>query len=184
MSIIEKSIVKNIISICEDIEDITLVLCGVNSTYYTACNEEVEKELSKYYINKELSLNPLNINDDIFKIAIYDSKNSQKNSFKVLNPLVGDVAKVVVSGAHWLDITNKGIDKGQALNKIQTDFNISYDETMAFGDFYNDVEMLQSAHYSFVMANANDDMKQYGNYIARPNTEAGVIHAIREYVLK
>lgn len=54
---------------------------------------------------------------------------------------------------------------------------------MAFGDFYNDVEMLQSAHYSFVMENANDDMKQYGNYIAKKNTENGVIKAIEEYVL-
>ena len=51
---------------------------------------------------------------------------------------------------------------------------------MSFGDFYNDVEMLQASHYSFVMENANEDMKQYGNFIARSNTENGVIKAIEE----
>ena len=55
---------------------------------------------------------------------------------------------------------------------------------MVFGDFYNDVEMLKKAHYSFVMENANEDMKQYGNFIAKKNTENGVIEAIEEYVLK
>ena len=44
--------------------------------------------------------------------------------------------------------------------------------------------MLQSAHYSFVMENANEDMKQYGNFLAKSNKENGVIKAIYEYVLK
>ena len=55
---------------------------------------------------------------------------------------------------------------------------------MVFGDFYNDIEMLQKAHYSFVMENANEDMKQYGNFIAKSNYENGVIDAIQNYVLK
>ncbi len=55
---------------------------------------------------------------------------------------------------------------------------------MVFGDFYNDIEMLKEAHYSFVMENANDDMKQYGNFIAESNNDNGVIKAINEYVLK
>ena len=56
-------------------------------------------------------------------------------------------------------------------------------ETMVFGDFYNDIEMLQRAYYSFVMENANEDMKQYGNFIAKSNTENGVITAIEKYAL-
>ena len=55
---------------------------------------------------------------------------------------------------------------------------------MVFGDFYNDIEMLGKAKFSFVMENANEDMKQYGNYIAKSNRDYGVIKAIEEYVLK
>ena len=35
-----------------------------------------------------------------------------------------------------------------------------------------------------VMENANEDMKQYGNFLAKSNKENGVIKAIYEYVLK
>ena len=55
---------------------------------------------------------------------------------------------------------------------------------MVFGDFYNDIEMLQKAYYSFVMENANEDMKQYGNFIAKNNSENGVIQAINQYIFK
>ena len=79
---------------------------------------------------------------------------------------------------------NKNVNKGAALEKIQKDENISYEETMVFGDFYNDIEMLGKAKFSFVMENANEDMKQYGNYIAKSNRDYGVIKAIEEYVLK
>ena len=91
---------------------------------------------------------------------------------------------VVVAGEIWLDIMNKNVNKGAALEKIQNDENISYEETMVFGDFYNDIEMLGKAKFSFVMENANEDMKQYGNYIAKSNRNYGVIKAIEEYVLK
>lgn len=92
--------------------------------------------------------------------------------------------KVVVSGELWVDINNKGVNKGYALEQIQKDENISFEETMVFGDFYNDIEMLQKAYYSFVMENANEDMKQYGNFIAKSNRENGVIQAINQYIFK
>ena len=53
---------------------------------------------------------------------------------------------------------------------------------MVFGDFYNDISMLEKAKYSFVMENANDDMKRHGNYIADANYNNGVINAIEKYV--
>ena len=54
---------------------------------------------------------------------------------------------------------------------------------MAFGDFYNDIEMLEKAYYSFVMSNANENMKKYGNFIAESNKNNGVIKAIESYAL-
>ncbi|MBE6050731.1 MAG: HAD family phosphatase [Clostridium sp.] len=183
ISIIDKSIVKNIIKACEDIPNTTVILCGVKSSYHKPCSKEMEKEISKYYLNKEVVSDLNNIEDDIFKIAICDFNGSKENSYKILDSLFGDNLKVVVSGSVWVDINNKNINKGEALKKIQKDFNISYDETMAFGDFYNDVEMLKSAYYSFVMENANEDMKQYGNFIAKSNKENGVIKSIEKYVL-
>ena len=183
VSILNRNLVNDIIETCETIPNITVILCGIKNTYHKPCNSQMIKELHKYYVNHKTVLSLLNIDDDIFKIAICDLNGSQQNSYKVLDPLFSNTCKVVVSGEVWLDITNKHINKGYALKKLQEDTNINYHETMVFGDFYNDVEMLQNAHYSFVMKNANDDMKQYGNFIAEYNSKSGVIKAIKEYVL-
>ncbi|MBA8981726.1 hydroxymethylpyrimidine pyrophosphatase-like HAD family hydrolase [Clostridium saccharobutylicum] len=61
--------------------------------------------------------------------------------------------------------------------------NILKEETMVFGDYYNDIEMLKQSDYSFVMKNAPEDMKQYGKYEAASNVEQGVLRAIVEYAL-
>ena len=79
---------------------------------------------------------------------------------------------------------NQGINKGSALADIKRRFGSTTDQTMAFGDFYNDIDLLNEAKYSYVMANANDDMKQYGNFTAESNSEYGVTKAISAYLAK
>ena len=149
-------------------------------TKYSESCSRVNRAIAKSVTN----CGCLTIDDDIFKITLCDLSGASNNSNKVLNPLFGDEFMVVVAGEIWLDIMNKNVNKGAALEKIQNDENISYEETMVFGDFYNDIEMLGKAKFSFVMENANEDMKQYGNYIAKSNRDYGVIKAIEEYVLK
>ena len=78
---------------------------------------------------------------------------------------------------------NTDVNKGEALLRIQQRHNISKDETMVFGDYFNDVEMLTNAKYSFVMKNSIPEMKKFGNFVAESNDEYGVIKAIKEYAL-
>lgn len=184
VDIIDKDIVKNIIKYAEKISNIQLLLCGKKGMYHTQCDKNFMEEINKYYVDKFNVEDLLTVEDDIFKISVCDLDNSLNNSYTVLNPEFGEKLNVVVSGEVWLDIMNKDVNKGSALEKIQKDLDISYEETMVFGDFYNDIEMLQKAHYSFVMENANEDMKQYGNFIAKSNYENGVVDAIENYVLK
>lgn len=184
VDIIDKNIVKELVKECENIPNVEVVLCGTKGAYHKKIDKKYTDEIDKYYIKKIIVDNLLDVEDDIFKVTICDIPNSSLNSYKVLSEKYGENLMVVVSGEIWVDITNKGINKGKALEKIQKDFNISKEETMVFGDFYNDIEMLKRAKYSFVMENANEDMKKYGNYIARSNRENGVIKAIKEYVIK
>lgn len=183
VSIIDREIVDSIISTCDSIPNVEVILCGTKGAYHKPCSKEHLNEIDKYYIKKFVVNDFSSVNDDIFKVALCDINDSSINCYPIINSLFSLTHKVVVSGKMWVDITNKNIDKGSALEKIQIDENISKNETMAFGDFYNDIEMLQRAYYSFVMENANEDMKQYGNFIAKSNTENGVITAIEEYAL-
>lgn len=180
---LDKEFVHKVIKACENIDNIVLVLCGTAGAYHLPCEDKFLKEIDKYYIQKHVVDDLYSVDDNIFKIAVCDLSISAENSYKILKPLFRNENKVVVSGKLWVDINELNVNKGNALKEIQESYNISYEETMVFGDFYNDIEMLNEAYYSFVMENANDDMKQYGRFIAKSNSEFGVIKAINEYVL-
>ncbi|AIU88766.1 hypothetical protein BCS7_12050 [Pectobacterium odoriferum] len=56
---------------------------------------------------------------------------------------------------------------------------ITSDETMVFGDGYNDIELMSRAVYSFAMRNAFEETKAAANFIARSNDDDGVLKTIK-----
>ena len=123
------------------------------------------------------------VHDDVFKLTIFDGNNPLlSGSYKALDDKFGSEYNVQVSGSHWIDIMNKGISKGSAMLELQKELGISSSETMSFGDFYNDAEMLKNSYYSVVMANANEDMKQYGRFETVSNNEHGVVVVLKKLI--
>lgn len=180
---IAPSLIQRIIQECRNIPDISLVLAGAHNAHISPYTDKFAGELECYYAQHELHEDLTDVQEGIFKIAVCDMDGSANHSYPILNKIFGRELSLAVSGEHWMDIMNKGVNKGVALKKLQEKFGIAREETMAFGDFYNDVELLQQAKFSFVMENANPDMRQYGNYLAKSNREYGVYHAILQYAL-
>lgn len=184
MSLLKKSCVKHLIEICRGMERVTPVLCGVHGTYFERRDEEFYHEVTRYYLHYTCVDDIAAVDDDIFKIAVCDYNGAEKNVYPIVAKEFAEDFTVAVTGPKWIDIMNKGINKGAALKEIREHLGISPEETMAFGDYFNDVELLQNADYSFVMKNAHPDMRQYGKYTAESNNDEGVTKAIRQYVLK
>ena len=63
--------------------------------------------------------------------------------------------------------------------ELAAEMGIDATQTMAFGDYLNDYEMLQAADWSFAMSNAHPDILDVANYTAPPNHENGVITTVR-----
>lgn len=51
--------------------------------------------------------------------------------------------------------------KGNGLQEMAAYFNIPIEDTVAIGDNFNDVPMLQVAGLSVAMGNAEEDVKNY-----------------------
>lgn len=49
---------------------------------------------------------------------------------------------MTISGDMWVDCMAKGVNKGEAVKVLQESLEILPEETMAFGDQLNDIEML------------------------------------------
>ncbi|MCQ2969372.1 MAG: Cof-type HAD-IIB family hydrolase [Clostridium sp.] len=179
---LEKNIAKELIKIGRTIPNSYVILCGKTSAYIENDDERLIKETAKYYERYKIVKDLTTVDDDILKVTICDFNGSENNSNNYFNEY-RDKVQITVSGKIWLDMVAKGVNKGVAINEIQELLNIDYNETMVFGDYLNDLEMMSSAYHSYAMANAHDTLKKAARFIAKSNDENGVVHAIKKHIL-
>ena len=182
-SILDSTKLKKLTEKCLELENTNPVLCGMNGIYFQRSDDTFFNELCKYYLHYTCVDDITAVDDEIFKIAVCDTKGPRNNALPVLTEHFSADFNIAETGPWWIDVMNIGINKGAALEKIQRELGVSKEETMAFGDYFNDAEMLLKAEYGFIMENANAEMTKYGKYRAASNNNCGVTKAIKEYVL-
>lgn len=160
-----------------------LVCSGLKGGYVTYNGEKFLDKISNYYNRIEIVESITNIDDEIIKMTMCDFDDASKNSLPYFEKF-SDSHNVVIAGVFWLDITPKNASKGLAVQALQEAKGISKDETMLFGDYYNDISMMPMAKYSFAMLNAQPEVKEAANYITRAdNNNNGVVETLREWIL-
>ena len=91
---------------------------------------------------------------------------------------------VCFSCYEYLEFMPERINKGNSICWMSEFLNIPMEHTIAVGDAENDITMIQTAAVGAVMKNADDEIKQYGNYITeRDNNEGGVAEVIYKFML-
>lgn len=170
------------IAFLRTIDDTYIVLCGENRAYIETQDEDFIMMFNEYY-NKFSIVDDLTkvTNDNFFKIAVYSFGGSETTTYPHLKAY-DNVVQIKVSGKHWLDLSHLNTNKGHALNQIQERLEITKDETLVFGDYNNDLEMLEQAHFSFAMKNAHPNVKQIANFETKSNDEQGVEHILKQLI--
>ena len=82
-----------------------------------------------------------------------------------MKQLFSSEIKIVTSGNRWVDFIAPGTNKGIALQVLMDHLHIKPEECVAFGDQYNDVEMLQLAGTSYAMSSAAPGIAYYSTYV-------------------
>jgi hypothetical protein len=87
-----------------------------------------------------------------------------------------------------LDLMPHGVSKGKALENLARRLGVDRKETMAIGDNWNDVDMIEWAGQGVLMGNAADDLramaKMRGWTLAPPNNENGVATVLEAAITK
>lgn len=74
--------------------------------------------------------------------------------------------------------------KGTAVSELAQKMGLNASQVMTFGDYDNDIGMIEYADYGTAMANATDCIKNAAKIVTLSNDEDGVAYAIRKYALK
>lgn len=162
-----------VLDVLGQVKNIHPVLCGKQKAYLTGDSNAFSDLLKQYYSSFEIVDDLTAVDTEILKIAVYHFESSEQFIYPAVKHLEGDL-KVKVSGANWVDISSPNANKGYALDLIQKKYNITPKETMVFGDYNNDLEMLALAEYSFAMENAHPNVKKVANYLTKSNDNLGV----------
>ena len=156
--------------------DLGVVVCGKGSAYVERVDAAFLGEARRYYARLETVKDLLEVDDQILKVAIFDFADAESTA-----PELADLRRthqVVVSGEHWIDVMNQGVNKGVALERLQAMLGITRAQTAVFGDYLNDLEMMDAADLSFAMANAHPDVLARARHRAPSNLDHGVITTI------
>lgn len=90
---------------------------------------------------------------------------------------------VVQSRPFFLEITHREATKGRALKFLAERKNLSSSQIIAFGDSYNDIDMLQYAGMGVAMGNAPPDVQKAADFVAAASSEDGVALFLENYIL-
>ena len=93
-----------------------------------------------------------------------------------------DEIEFVMTNTIYFEMMPKNITKGKALRKLCDLTKIQITNTIAVGDYYNDVEILQNAGLSVCVDNAPDDIKKLCHITVPACTEGGVGHLLAQII--
>ena len=158
--------------------DIGVVLCGKRSAYIERVDAPFVAEASRYYAALERMDDILAADDDVLKIAVYDFVDAATGTGAELDRL-RETHQVVVSGRHWIDVMPPAANKGAAVESLQRELGVTRDETVAFGDYLNDLEMLDASGQSYAMENAHPDILARARFTAPSSEDEGVVAVLR-----
>ena len=117
------------------------------------------------------------IKEPILKVAVYNPYSTQHRLR--LKKLYGKRCSMHLGRSDWTDFTPKNTDKGTALETIIKALGIAPKECVAFGDYYNDENMLKVVGCPIVMDTAPQELQKIGRY-----TTYTVEHALDNFIFE
>lgn len=176
----DRQLVMEILEDIRSIPDLEVMISGPDAVYVDTKNQNFVKWIMEgyRYCVKQVD-NIANVEDAFIKIAAY-KKHGVQEATEILREKYKGKMKITISGDMWMDCMASGVSKGQAITTLQESLGIKPEETMAFGDQLNDLEMLGRAYYSFAVGNARPEIKAAARFRVDTNKNDGVIKLLKE----
>jgi hydroxymethylpyrimidine pyrophosphatase-like HAD family hydrolase len=86
-------------------------------------------------------------------------------------------------GYHFVNMLDRGVSKGRAVEALAAYYQIGLNEVMAMGDGDNDISLLNCAGLAVAMQNAPAALKNEADYITADVEHNGLTQALRQFVL-
>lgn len=173
----------------EDIENLIKYLNShptpvefVYETYETM--SETNDVVEQLWANVNIPRPPIvNIQDSpkngVFQLGIFQSPEEETKHNIIQRFMPGCESMRWCDG--FFDVIPKGSKKSGGIDKIIAHYGIRLEETIAFGDGGNDIDMLQHAGIGIAMGNAADNVKTAADYVTTSVDNDGILNALKHF---
>lgn len=173
----EREVGQEILKAIMEKDTAEALLSGENTSYL-----QPKTEFYHYWVeqvvknNVTIADNILQTEEPYFKISVYE-RNGIGETEAYWKETFGEKVTVVTSGNEWLDMMPFSVNKGTAMQVLLDSLQIRPQECLAFGDNYNDAEMLELAGHSCAMDTGKPEIKKLCSY----HTDT-VGHALEDFL--
>ena len=110
-------------------------------------------------------------------------ENEIERLFNGMRSLYGNHLHLYRSKSTYIEIANKSISKATALTKLLTSKypEIQLNDVIAYGDNYNDIDMLKAVGAGIAVDNAKQEVLVVSDDITAANIDDGVALSIQKY---
>ncbi len=148
----------------------------INSNYYT--QQHIQQE-NLSYVCTLLE----NVTNNWIKVVLADENEKLMKIKELCRQNFGDCGLgFVLTNSMYLEIMPQGIAKGEGLKKLCSLCNIKLKNTIFIGDYYNDIEILQTAGLGVCVDNAPDDIKSLCRMVVPSCADGGVGHLLAHII--
>lgn len=181
---LDKEDANKFIRLARTIPGVKAIVAAKNSAYIEGRDEPFYSRAKRFCHRLEVVDDLTQIDDVILKISIDDPQGPEGNSYPYFKEFESQF-KIVISGPEWLDIASPTSSKGAAISLLKEKLGIKKDEVMVFGDYPNDLEMMDMGLHSYAMKNSHPQILAVSKYVTElDNNENGVVETLKKVLLQ
>lgn len=182
-SLLDNTLGERILAKLEKLDPhLTLVPCTAQGAYVKVTAPEEEKVIVRDSYTAVFQVKEFKaIQEPFIKISVHDTTGKSYDILQNIKEFQNE-AYLVSTDDYWLDVASKGVHKGTTVEKLQEILSVGKEETMAFGDGYNDLELFDRAHFSFAMRNGVAKLKDRARYITGDHQDDAVMHTVLDFL--
>ncbi len=123
------------------------------------------------------------INQGITKFLWYDT--AERTAIfrqELAEPMKKLGITVCPSTSEYLEFFSSNVSKALSLERLAKHYDISREEIIAFGDNFNDLEMIEYAGLGVAMQNAPEGVRAAADFVTVSNNEDGIAYVLEKFL--